>query len=298
MRPGVSKRLGIDYDTLKEINPRIIYCSITGYGQNGPYRNMVGHDINYISLAGALGAIGSKEGPPVIPLNILGDFAGGGMHATIGILAGLLAREKTGKGQYVDIAMTDGVVSLFARIYSDYFGRGDIPLRGAHLVSGGVPYYGVYETKDGKYISIGSVEPWFYANLCRALGREDLIPHQAAPNQKQEEIRKEFREIFLSKTREDWFDLLSKTDICVGKVYTLDEAEKDPQLQARQMFVELDHPQEGKVKQVGISLKLSETPGSIRKFSPRRGEHTDEVLKELGYVQKEISVLHQKGCVQ
>jgi crotonobetainyl-CoA:carnitine CoA-transferase CaiB-like acyl-CoA transferase len=298
MRPGVSNRLGIDYDSLKKINPRMIYCSITGYGQNGPYRDMVGHDINYISMGGALGAIGRKGGPPVIPLNILADYAGGGMHAAIGILAALLAREKTGRGQYIDVAMTDGVVSLFAWIYSDYFGRGALPERGSHLTSGGVPYYDVYETKDGKYVTIGSIEPWFYANLCRALGREDLIPLQAAPESKREEVRKDFREIFRTKTRDEWFDLLSKTDICVGKVFTMDEAEKDPHLQARQMFVELDHPQEGKVKQVGISLKLSDTPGRIRRFPPRRGEHTDEVLNELGYSREGIASLRQKSCIQ
>ena len=298
MRPGVSKRLGIDYEKLKGMNPRIVYCSITGYGQTGPYRDMVGHDINYISMAGALSTIGVKGGPPAIPLNILADYAGGGMHAAIGILAALLTRGKTGRGQYLDVAMADGVVSLFAWIYSDYFGRGTIPERGAYFVSGAVPYYDVYETKDGKYVTIGSIEPWFYANLCRALGREDLIPFQHASGAKLEEIRREFREIFRTKTRNEWFDLLSKTDICVGKVLTLDEAERDPQLCAREMFVELDHPEAGKVKQVGISLKFSETPGSIRRFPPGRGQHTEEVLKELGYGEEEISALRMKGCVQ
>jgi crotonobetainyl-CoA:carnitine CoA-transferase CaiB-like acyl-CoA transferase len=298
MRPGVSQRLGIDYDTLKGFNPRLIYCSITGYGQNGPYRDLAGHDINYISIGGALGLIGPKEGPPAIPLNVLGDYAGGGMHAAIGVLAALLIRGKTGRGQYVDIAMTDGVVSLFAWLYSDYFGRGVIPPRGAHFTSGGVPYYGVYETKDGKYITIGSIEPWFYANLCRALGREDLISQQTAPEQKQEEIHRVFKEIFLTKTREEWFALLTRTDVCVGKVLNLDESENDPHLRARQMFVELDHPREGKVKQVGITPKFSDTPGSIRRFPPSRGEHTDEALKELGYDQAIIDSMRQRGCIQ
>jgi crotonobetainyl-CoA:carnitine CoA-transferase CaiB-like acyl-CoA transferase len=298
MRPGVSKRLGIDYDTLKNINPCIIYCSITGYGQNSPYRGIAGHDINYISMAGALSTIGPKGGPPAIPLSILADYAGGGMHAAVGILAALLVRQKTGRGQYIDIAMTDGVVSLFTLIYSDYFESGNIPERGAYLTSGGVPYYDIYETKDGKYITIGSIEPWFYANLCRALGREDLIPYQSAPEPRREKIRREFREIFRTMTRDDWFDLLSKTDVCVGKVLTLDEAERDPHFQARRMFVELEHPQKGRVKQVGISLKLSDTPGSIRSFPPGRGQHTEEVLKDLGYNEGEIATMRQKGCIQ
>lgn len=298
MRPGVSKRLHIDYDTLKELNPHLIYCSITGYGQNGPFRNMAGHDINYISFAGALSIIGNKERPPTIPLNILADYAGGGMHGTIGIMAALLAREKTGKGQYVDIAMADGVISLLSWIYSDYFGRGAIPKRGSHFTSGAVPHYDVYATKDDKYITIGSLEPWFYANLCRALGREDFIPCQYATEAKREEIRQTFRDIFRTKTRDEWFDILSKTDTCVGKVLTLDEVEREPQFLARQMFVQLDHPKEGKIKQVGISVKLSDTPGSIRSFPPKRGQHTSEVLRELGYKEDEITVLRQKGCIE
>lgn len=298
MRPGVSKRLGIDYPALQKMNPRIVYCSVTGYGQTGPYRDMVGHDINYISMAGALSTIGPKGGPPAIPLNILADYAGGGMHAAIGILAALLIRGKTGRGQYLDVAMADGVVSLFTWIFSDYFGRGTVPERGAYFVSGGVPYYDVYQTRDGKYLTVGSIEPWFYANLCRALGREDLIPSQHASGAKLEEMRQAFREIFRTRTRDEWFALLAQADICVGKVLTLDEAEKDAHLRAREMFVELDHPEAGKVKQVGISLKFSETPGSIRRFPPRRGEHTQEVLQELGYGEEKISALRRKGCVQ
>ncbi len=298
MRPGVSKRLGIDYETLDKINPRIIYCSITGYGQTGPYRDMVGHDINYISMAGALGTIGAKGGPPAIPLNILADYAGGGMHAAIGILSAVVVRANTGKGQYIDVAMADGVASLYSWIYSDFFAQGKHPERGEFFVSGAVPYYDVYETKDGKYLTIGSIEPWFYANLCRALGREDLIPHQAATGAKLEEIRRDFREIFRTKTRDEWFEILSRTDICVGKVLTLAEAERDPHLRARGMFVDLEHPEAGKVKQVGISLKLSATPGSIRRFAPRKGENSREVLKELGYGEKEISALLENGSVQ
>ncbi len=297
-RPGVSKRLGIDYETLKRMNPRIIFCSITGYGQTGPYRDMVGHDINYISMGGALGAIGRKGDPPAIPLNIIADYAGGGMHAAIGILGALLARRKTGRGQHIDVAMTDGVVSLFAWIYSDYFGRGVVPQRGRHFTSGATAYYDVYETKDGKYLTIGSVEPWFYANLCRALGREDLIPFQNAPEEKQDEIRRDFQKVFRTKTRDEWFEFLNRADICVGKVFTLDEAEKDPHLRARGMFVEVDHPEAGKVKQVGISLKFSETPGTIRRLAPRRGEHTDEVLEGLGYTREAIAALREKGCVR
>ena len=296
-RPGVVKRLGVDYDTIKEINPRLIYCSLTGYGQDGPYSNLVGHDVNYISIGGALGIMGIPGGAPIIPSNLVADYAAGGMNAAIGILAALIAREKTGKGQYVDIGMADGVVSLMASSLSRYFETDEVPKRGNELLTGGVPFYSVYETKDGKYVSIGCLEPWFYENLCRALGREDFIPYQGAIGEKREEIFSAFREIFRTKTRDEWFDYLSQWDICVGKVYLLDELATDPQLIHRNMILELDHPELGKVKQPGISVKLSQTPGSIRSFGPILGQHTEEVLLELGYSKKRIEELREQGAI-
>jgi len=297
-RPGVVKRLGVDYDTIKEINPRLIYCSLTGYGQDGPYSNLVGHDVNYISIGGALGIMGIPGGAPTIPSNIVADFAGGGTNAAVGILAALIARDKTGKGQYVDIGMADGVVSLMSMPLSRYFETDEVPARGNELLTGGVPYYSVYEAKDGKYVSIGCLEPWFYENLCRALGREDFISHQAAVGEKKDEIFSAFREIFRTKTRDEWFDYLSQWDICVGKVYTLDELSNDPQLIHRKMILELDHPELGKVKQPGISLKLSQTPGSIRSFGPALGQHTEEVMLDLGYSKERIEELRKEGTIQ
>ncbi len=296
-RPGVVKRLGVDYDTVKEINPRLIYCSLTGYGQDGPYHNMVGHDVNYISIGGALGFIGIPGGAPLIPSNLVADFAAGGMNATIAILAALMARERTGEGQYADMGMADGVVSLLSFALSGYFGSGVVPQRGNELLTGGVPFYSVYETKDGKYLSIGCLEPWFYENLCRALDREDFIPHQGASGEKREEIFSAFREIFRSRTRDEWFDYLSQWDICVGKVYEFDELASDPQLVHRKMILELDHPKFGKVRQPGISIKLSQTPGSIRSFSPVLGQHTEEVLLDLGYDKERIEELRKEGVI-
>jgi len=296
-RPGVVKRLKVDYDTVKEINPRVIYCSLTGYGQNGPYHNMVGHDINYISTGGALGIIGIPGGAPIIPANLIADFAAGGMNSTIAILAALIAREKTGKGQYIDIGLADGVVSLMAQTLNFYYSGRSVVERGNDLLTGGVPHYNVYETKDGKYVSIGCLEPWFYENLCRALGREDFIPHQDATGEKMEEIFSAFKEIFRTKTRDEWFDFLSQWDICVGKVYELDELSSDPQLTHRNMILELDHPKYGKVKQVGISQKLADTPGSIRSFGPLPGEHTEEVLLDLGYTRERIAELRGEGVI-
>jgi len=296
-RPGVSKRLGIDYQTLSGINPRIIYCAITGYGQDGPYRDMAGHDINYISMAGALGAIGEKGGKPVIPLNLLGDFAGGGMQSAIGILAALMARERTGRGQFVDIAMTDGVVSLLSSALSGYFLTGEVPERGATFLSGSFPQYNTYRCGDGKYLSLGSLEPWFFANLCRAVGREDLIPSAWDESQHQE-IFDHLTRVFQTRPRDEWVDILRQTDICVAPVYRFDEVERDPHLIHRQMIVEVEHPEIGKVKQAGISIKLSETPGQIRRPPPRRCQHTDEVLRGLGcYTVAEIGRLRREGAV-
>src|SRR5438105_6493872 len=199
-RPGVAKRLGIDYELLSNLNPRLIYCAVTGFGQTGPYRDLVGHDLNYIAQAGALGLIGRKDQPPTIPQNLLADYAGGGMHAAIGVLAALLARHQTGRGQYVDIAMLDGTMLLIAQALSNHYGKGWIPRRGATTLDGSAPYYNLYLTKDEKYITIGSVEPWFYSNLCRALGTEEYIQDEYN-SARFEEIKARFTEIFKTKTR-------------------------------------------------------------------------------------------------
>ncbi len=297
-RPGVVKRLGVDYDIIKGINPRLVYCSLTGYGQDGPYHNLAGHDINFISIGGALAIIGTPDGAPIIPSNLLADFAAGGMNAAIGILAALLARGRTGRGQFVDIGMADGVVSLMAFTLRPYYQSGEVPQRGDDLLTGGMPFYSVYQTEDGKYISIGCIETRFYENLCRALGREDFIPHQWADGEKREEIFSVFREIFGTRTRDQWFDYLRQWDICVAKVNELDELATDPQLIHRNMILKLDHPKFGKVRQPGISIKLSQNPGSIRSFGPLPGQHTEEVLLQLGYSEERIEELRKEGVVE
>jgi len=296
-RPGVTKRLGIDYETLSKINPKIIYCAITGYGQDGPYQNLVGHDINYISTAGALGAIGEQGRKPAIPLNLLADFAGGGMHGAIGVLAALMARGRTGKGQFVDIAMADGVVSLLSSALSNYFLTGDVLERGATALGGAVPQYNTYQCQDGKYLSLGSLEPWFFANLCRAVGREDLIPYPWDESKRQE-LFNHLTSVFKTKPRDEWVEILRQTDTCVAPVYLFDELDKDPHLIHRKMIVEVEHPAAGKVKQAGISVKLSDTPGEIRRLAPRSCEHTDEVLKELGYTTEEVGRLKAEGVIR
>lgn len=296
-RPGVAKRLGIDYETLSARNPRLVYCAVTGFGQTGPYHNYVGHDLNYIAQAGALSMIGRKDQPPTIPQNLLADYAGGGLHAAIGVLAALLARHQTGRGQYVDIAMLDGTMLLIAQAISNHFGKGWIPRRGATTLDGSAPWYNLYLTKDEKYITIGSVEPWFYANLCRALGAEEYIQDEYN-SAKYDEVKARFAEIFKTKTRDQWFDILTKADICVGRMLTLDELEHDPQIRARNMVVEVEAPSGEKIKQVGISVKLSDTPGSIRSLAPKPGQHTDEILADLGYGERDIERWRTEGAIK
>ncbi len=296
-RPGVVKRLRIDYENIRRINPRMIYCSISGYGQTGPYAGLPGHDPNYIAIAGALGLIGNSGEAPVLPLNLLADYAGGGLMATVGILLALIAAQKSGRGQYLDISMTDGVVSLLVRFISDYFMTGDEPGRGNTMFSGVFPWATVYRTKDDGYITLGCFEPKFWENLCRSLGKEDFIPKQFAGGQEREAIRDCFQRIFLTKTRDEWFDFLKSKDICIAPVYQLGEVFSDPQIAHRKMMLELDHPTEGKVKQVGLPIKLSDTPGGVRSFGPFLGEHTAEILKELGYNSKKMADLRHDKVV-
>jgi crotonobetainyl-CoA:carnitine CoA-transferase CaiB-like acyl-CoA transferase len=295
-RPGVVKRLGVDYETLSKRNPRVVYCSLSGFGQTGPYSNLVGHDINYISVGGALGMIGWPGEPPAIPMNVIADFAGGGLHAAFGILAALMARERTGRGQYVDIAMSDGVMTLLASSIGPILMGGEAPSRGAHMLNGALPHYNVYECSDGGWISIGSLEPHFFVNLCKALNCEQFIPHQY-DGSKRDEIKEYFTKTFKTKGRDEWFRLLSETDICAGPVYSLREALDDPHNRARGMLIEVDHPTLGKIPHLGIGTKLSDTPGQVRSTAPVPGQHTDEVLSSIGYDNAAVASLKERGIV-
>jgi len=296
-RPGVTDRLGIGYGAVRKVNPEIIYCSISGFGQDGPYRDKVGHDINYIGIGGILGITGQRGGPPVIPAAQIADIGAGGMMATIGILIALVNRRKTGRGQYIDISMLDGVVSWLSMLASKYFVDGEIPERGGMMLNGQFPCYRVYRTKDDKYISIGALEAKFWENLCRALGREDLAPHQYATGAQGDEVVSQLEKIFLTKTRDEWMEYLEDFEISHGPVYDFRETFSDPQVLHREMVLEVDHPTEGRIKQVGFPIKLSATPGRVRLPSPGYGEHTREVLEELGYTEGDIEALEKSGVI-
>jgi len=296
-RPGVMKSLKSDYATLQKINPRLIYCALTGFGQDGPYTNLPGHDMNYAGISGALSLIGPRDGPPYLASNLLADAASAGLNGTIGILLALMAREKTGKGQFVDISYLDGVISLLDEA-GIYFMNGIVPKRGETMLTGGAPYANVYRCKDGEYITLGCFEAHFWKNLCTAIGREDFIPLQEATGDKREMVFKALREIFLTKTRDEWFEFFKTKEICGGPVYYMNETFKDPQVLHRKMVVEVDHPKLGKVRQLGIPIKLSDTPGTIRSLGVMLGTHTNEVLLGLGYSQEELEELRKAKAIE
>ena len=296
-RPGVMGRLGLGYKELRKINPKIIYCSISGYGQDGPYKNVVGHDINYLGYSGILNITGEADGPPVLPGVQISDISSGGMMAAMAVLIALIARSKTGKGQYIDVSMLDGNVAQLYATAGDYFATALSPERGEtreSRVLGGYACYSIYKTKGSKYITVGPLEEKFWATLCGKLGRKDLIEIQFVP-EKQVEIKSALQEIFLKKTRDEWVEEFRNLDVCVGPVNTMEEAFEDPQIASREMVTEMEHPQIGKVPQLGIPINFSEFQGKIRRPAPRFGEHTAEILKELGYNGKAIKALMEGG---
>ena len=292
-RPGAVSRLGVDYDTVKRFNEGIVYCSITGYGQDGPYRDLVGHDLNYLAHGGFLGIL---KDPTSIPGNIVGDLVSGGMQAVIGILSALVWKQRTGEGQFVDIGMTDGIVSLIGLYIAKYLEKGRLPEEESRASVGGAHFYNVYQTKDGKFISIASGEGRFFANLCRKLGCEQFIPYQF-DTKKAPEIKEHFTRTFLTKTRDEWFHILSESETAVAKVFAVDELLSDPHVLHRGMIVDLEHPVHGPVRQAGIPIKLSATPGEIRDLGSLPGEDTARVLAELGYDERAIRALSDKGAV-
>jgi alpha-methylacyl-CoA racemase len=306
-RPGVMKRLGADYGTLGPRNPRLVYCSLSGFGQDGPYRDYPAHDMNYLSLAGVLNLIGEPGRKPVIPLNLVADYAGAGMHGALGIVLALFARERTGRGQHVDVSYLDTSVSLLAATPNMrfFFSDGLAPRRGEGFLGGSYPYYAIYETRDGKLLTIGCTEPWLWENFCTAIGRPELKRFARKPDQfvraanaEEEAARREIEAIIRTRDRDEWFALLTKADVCVGKVYDVEEMVRDPQVNHRQMIVDIEHPKHGRVRQVGVAIKLSDTPGTIRSAAPLPSEHTEHVLKDLGLSAADIGRLREKGVIE
>ncbi|MFX0136197.1 MAG: CaiB/BaiF CoA transferase family protein [Candidatus Hodarchaeota archaeon] len=287
-RPGVVNKLKVDYETIKKINPNIIYCSLTGYGQNGSYANMVGHDLNYISVAGLgilTGEYGRNPHPPGIQIADLGT---GGMNCVIAILSALIARDKFGIGQYIDVAMQDGIVYWLVRKFAEFLILNKEPQTGGERLTGYLPSYNIYQTKDGKYIALGALEEKFWRNLCQILNCPEYSDEVSPSGPKRDEIINFLKEKFKEKKRDEWFEQMKNYDICISKVNEFKEVLEDEHIKSRNLFIEYNSPKLGPSKMVGFPFKLSETPCQVRFDAPDYGEHNYEILKSLGYSDVEI----------
>ena len=291
-RPGVAERLGVGPADCMARNEKLVYGRMTGWGQEGPMSQAAGHDINYISLVGALHAIGEAGGKPVPPLNLVGDFGGGGMFLAFGLVCALLEAQKSGRGQVVDAAMVDGAATLMAMFFTMRASGAFKTDRGTNLLDGGAHFYGTYETSDGRYISLGSIEPQFYALLVEKAG---LDPERFSAQMDQSrwvEFKSELTEVFKTRTRDEWCDIMEGTDVCFAPVLELDEAHRHPHAQARNAFVDLEG-----VLQPAPAPRFSRSEVAVSHGSRLPGEDTVEVLGNAGFAQAEIDELLNSGAV-
>jgi len=291
-RPGVAERLGIGPEDCMARNPAIVYGRMTGWGQDGPYAQTAGHDINYIALAGALAHMGRDDTGPVPPLNLVGDFGGGGMYLAFGIVCALLSARSTGEGQVVDAAMVDGAASLMSFFYGMLHTGFASERRGENMLDTGAHFYDVYECADGEYISIGSIEPQFYAELIEKLGLDPDDFADQHDRSRWPELKAKVAAVVATRTRDEWDAVLEGSDVCYAPVLAVSEAIEHPHHVARGTFVE-----SGGLRQPGPAPRLSGTPGSIRRPPPHEGQHTDELLDELGLSADEVAVLRASGAV-
>lgn len=289
-RPGAAARLGVDYPTLSRLNPRLVYCSISTYGQYGPYRDFLGRDPCALALGGIYALSPDEQGKPMM-FGVPFDDIATGHHAAMGILLALRARDLTGQGQQVDISMLDSGMDFLAWFSGMHF-------RGSPIPKWGIPNPSAYifDTKDGRRIMLSNLEPHLWANFCRVVGREDLIPFQFN-REKRQEAYEAVRDIMLTRTRDEWTQVLRDGETEAAPVLEIDEAFADPHVLARGMVVEAQHPIAGPVRQLGISIKLSGTPGQVRTLGGAPGEHTGEVLSGIGYSPEEVEGLRQAGVI-
>jgi len=295
-RPGVLDRLGVGYDVLHAANPRIVLCSMSGYGQDGPLRGRAGHDMNYLGLVGLLSLTGERDGPPVQPAGQIADLGGGALMAAFGILAALRERDRSGEGQHVDVSMADGALSWLALVAARYFADGTLPGRGEHELAGGLACYRPYACADG-WLTLAALEPRFWAAWCRGVGREDLVEQQFAAAGSA--VHAEVEAIFAGRTRADWERFAAEHECCLEPVLDLDEALASELVAARQMVVGLDQPGAREpVRQLGAPVKLSRTPPDTNRLpGPALGEHTEAVLRAAGYDDAQIAELLRSGAV-
>lgn len=291
-RPGVMEKLGLGPDQCLASNPRLVYGRVTGWGQDGPLSPTAGHDINYIALTGALDAIGQENGPPVVPLNLLGDFGGGATYLAIGVLSALLEARRSGRGQIVDVAMTDAVISLMTALYAAR-ARGDwIERRGSNFLDGGAHYYGIYETRDGKYLAIGAIEEKFRRELFEKLGLDSLPVDKLMDRGQWPQLKARISQVIRRKTRDDWVRIFEGSDACIAPVLSMSEAIGHPHNKARKAFVEV-----AGVAQPAPAPRLSRTPGTVGATAATPGEHTRAILEELGFGVDDVRKMQAEGIV-
>jgi alpha-methylacyl-CoA racemase len=288
-RPGVTERLGLGPDECLRRNPKLIYGRMTGWGQEGPLAHAAGHDINYIALSGALHSIGRRGEAPVPPLNLVGDFGGGALYLALGVVAGLLEAQKSGKGQVVDAAMVDGAASLMTAIYGLRGSGVWTENRGENILDTGAHYYDVYETRDGKYVSIGSIEAKFYEELLRLSGLKDEQLARQNDRGAWPTMKERVAAVFKTRTRDEWCEIMEGSDVCFAPVLSMDEAPHHPHNRHRGTFVERDG-----VIQPGPAPRFSRTPSAIQRPPARPGEHTEEALRDWGFSASDLE--HLKGC--
>jgi crotonobetainyl-CoA:carnitine CoA-transferase CaiB-like acyl-CoA transferase len=295
-RPGVLDRLGVGYERLRSVNPGLVYCAITGYGQDGPARDRPGHDLNYLALNGLLALSGEADGPPVQSAGQIADIGGGALMALVGIMSALRERERSGEGQFVDISMFDGSLSWLALVAAGSFANGAAPRRGELALGGGFICYRPYRCSDG-YIALGALEHKFWSAFCRALGRDDLLDRAFEPPGS--DAHRALCEIFITRTRDQWQAFASEHDCCLEPVLELDEALGSELVAARSMVAQLRQPGAAKpIKLLGTPIKLSRTPADpTRAPAPALGEHTDEILRAARFSSRDISALHASGAV-
>ncbi|MEW6489947.1 MAG: CaiB/BaiF CoA-transferase family protein [Thermodesulfobacteriota bacterium] len=293
-RPGVMDKLGVGYEVLRRGNPRLVYCAVTGYGQDGPLSRQAGHDVNYLGIAGALGLVRDAGGRPVVPGFQIADVGGGALTACLGILLALLARERTGRGQLVDAAMVDGVAPWLVYRWAFRGEEGNSP---GPCLSGEYPCYGVYEAADGKWLAVGALEPVFWERLCRHLGRPEWAPLQFAQGEARLGVLEELQRVFRTRSRDAWAAELAPVDCCVTPVLEMDELEDHPYWAARKLVERLLVPGVGEVSALAAPVRLGETPAALRTAPPRLGQHTGELLSEAGYSEEEQGRLRASGAV-
>ena len=291
-RPGVTERLGLGPDECLARNPRLVYGRMTGWGQEGPIAHAAGHDINYIALTGALHAVGPRGGPPVPALNLIGDFGGGGLYLAFGMACGLLEASRSGRGQVVDAAMTDGSASLMTMVYGMFAAGAWEDARGRNAVDGGSHFYTVYETKDGKHVSIGSIEDKFYAELLERTGTDPASLPEQFDREEWANVSDRFAAVFKTKTRDEWCGIMEGSDVCFAPVLSLAEAPAHPHNRARGTFVEVDG-----VTQPAPAPRFSRTVPAVQRPPARRGQHTGEALADWGFSAGEIAALYAQGAI-